>query len=76
MSPLDKQEALQMTIDSLNAAGVALYGDEGVASLTPKSQQISAGENVIVTSGQDVAVSAFKKFTLAAGKCCRCLYRS
>lgn len=68
MSPLDKQEALQMTIDSLNAAGVALYGDEGVASLTPKSQQISAGENVIVTSGQDVAVSAFKKFTLAAGE--------
>lgn len=47
---------------------MALYGDQGIASLTPKSQQISAGENVIVTSGQDVAISAFKRFTLAAGE--------
>lgn len=66
-SELDKQETLQTTIDDLSASGLALYGAEGIAHLTPKSQQISAGENVIVTSGQDVAVSAFKKFTLAAG---------
>ncbi|AWH89425.1 DUF2345 domain-containing protein [Limnobaculum parvum] len=66
-SELDSQQALQTTINNLNASGLALYGQEGIAQLTPKSQQISAGDNVMITSGQDVAVSAFKKFTLAAG---------
>lgn len=39
----------------------------GMAFVTPKSTQHSAGENVIVTAGQDMDVSVVRRLRMVAG---------
>lgn len=45
-----------------------LSAPEGIAQVTPKSLQLSAGENIISTSGKNSDFSVLKKFTVAAGE--------
>jgi len=59
---------LQQTLSDLKRSVLLLSAPEGIAQSTPKSVQLSAGENVISTSGKHTDFSALKRFTVAAGE--------
>ncbi|WP_029571285.1 type VI secretion system Vgr family protein [Pantoea ananatis] len=59
---------LQQTLTDLKQSALLLSAPEGIAQTTPKSVQLSAGENVISTSGKHTDFSALKRFTVAAGE--------
>lgn len=59
---------LQQTLTDLKQSALLLSAPEGIAQSTPKSLQLSAGENVISTSGKHTDFSALKRFTVAAGE--------
>ena len=59
---------LQQTLTDLKQSALLLSAPEGIAQITPKSVQLSAGENVISTSGKHTDFSALKRFTVAAGE--------
>ncbi|XKM12784.1 type VI secretion system tip protein VgrG [Orbaceae bacterium ac157xtp] len=64
----NEQEQLIAKVTNLKEPTLAFYSDEGIAQATPKSLQLSAGENVITTSSNSTSMNAFKKITLAAGE--------
>lgn len=55
-------------LEELKKSAMLLSAPEGIAQVTPKSLQLSAGENIISTSGKNSDVSVLKKFTVAAGE--------
>ncbi len=61
------QSALKSALDQLKTAGIVATAPGGVAFVTPKSIQHSASENIIVTSGRHVDISAVKRIAVAAG---------
>ncbi|MCA8452260.1 type VI secretion system Vgr family protein, partial [Burkholderia vietnamiensis] len=66
------QAALLDSLNQLRDAGLLASAPAGMAFVTPKSTQHSAGENVIVTAGQDMDVSvvilaATKEVWIGAG---------
>ncbi|CAM3776560.1 type VI secretion system Vgr family protein [Rahnella victoriana] len=63
-----KQQALRQATDKLAEPVIALYADAGIAQTTPKTAQISAGQNVITTSHKDTSLNAFGRFTVAAAE--------
>ncbi|MDY9191378.1 type VI secretion system tip protein VgrG [Escherichia coli] len=56
------------TLAELKKSAMLLSAPEGIAQVTPKSLQLSAGENIISTSGKNSDFSVLKKFTVAAGE--------
>jgi type VI secretion system secreted protein VgrG len=68
-TPADKatQASLKDALDQLKGAGLIASAPDGIALATPRSIQHAAGDNVMLTAGQHVDVSAVKRFTLAAG---------
>ncbi|MDZ6992113.1 type VI secretion system tip protein VgrG [Escherichia coli] len=56
------------TLTELKKSAMLLSAPEGIAQVTPKSLQLSAGENIISTSGKNSDFSVLKKFTVAAGE--------
>ncbi|CAE6736190.1 hypothetical protein R70006_02351 [Paraburkholderia domus] len=68
-TPGDKatQSSLMEALDQLKSAGLVASAPGGIALVTPRSIQQAASENVMVTAGKHVDVSAVKRFTLAAG---------
>ncbi|MEZ0601033.1 type VI secretion system Vgr family protein [Paraburkholderia sp. IW21] len=69
-TPADKatQSSLMDALDQLRSAGLIASAPGGIALVTPRSVQQAAGENVMLTAGRHVDVSAVKRFTLAAGE--------
>ncbi|MDN7427527.1 type IV secretion protein Rhs [Burkholderia sp. AU16741] len=67
--PADRatQTALLEGLDQLRDAGLLASAPGGIAFVTPKSLQQSAGENVIVTAGRDMDVSIVKRLRMVAG---------
>jgi type VI secretion system secreted protein VgrG len=63
----DAEGAAGAGADGLKQSAL-LSAPEGIAQCTPKSLQLSAGENVISTSGGHTDFSALKRFTVAAGE--------
>ncbi|HGX4467663.1 TPA: DUF2345 domain-containing protein [Escherichia coli] len=55
-------------LEELKKSAMLLSAPEGIAQVTPKSLQLSAGENIISTSGKNSDFSVLKKFTIAAGE--------
>ncbi|MGG4731613.1 type VI secretion system Vgr family protein [Leclercia adecarboxylata] len=55
-------------LTELKKAALLLSAPEGIAQVTPKSLQLSAGENIIATSGGNTDFSIMKKLTVAAGE--------
>ncbi|MGS3004911.1 type VI secretion system tip protein VgrG [Escherichia coli] len=55
-------------LEELKKSAMLLSAPEGIAQITPKSLQLSAGENIISTSGKNSDFSVLKKFTVAAGE--------
>lgn len=69
LADIHTQKALlQQTLTDLKQSALLLSAPEGIAQSTPKSVQLSAGENVISTSGKHTDFSALKRFTVAAGE--------
>ncbi|HAN9567937.1 TPA: type VI secretion system tip protein VgrG [Escherichia coli] len=56
------------TLAELKKSAMLLSAPEGIAQVTLKSLQLSAGENIISTSGKNSDFSVLKKFTVAAGE--------
>ncbi|KWN21177.1 type IV secretion protein Rhs [Burkholderia territorii] len=67
--PADRatQAALLDGLNQLRDAGLLASAPGGMAFVTPKSVQHSAGENVIVTAGRDMDVSIVKRLRMVAG---------
>lgn len=63
-----QKELLEQTLTDLKRSALLLSAPAGIAQSTPKSVQLSAGENVISTSGKHTDFSALKRFTVAAGE--------
>ena len=55
-------------LEELKKSAMLLSAPEGIAQVTPKSLQLSAGENIISTSGKNSDFSVLKKFSVAAGE--------
>ncbi|MBB5406189.1 type VI secretion system secreted protein VgrG [Paraburkholderia sp. HC6.4b] len=68
--PADRavQSALLDGLNQLRDAGLLASAPGGMAFVTPKSAQYSAGQNVIVTAGQDMDVSIVKRLRMVAGE--------
>ncbi|GAB3627278.1 hypothetical protein GCM10027419_21290 [Pandoraea terrae] len=68
-TPADEatQTSLKEALEQLKDAGLIASAPGGIALTTPRSIQHAAGENVMLTAGRHVDVSAMKRFTLAAG---------
>lgn len=64
----EQKKLLGETLTELKQAALLLSAPAGIAQATPKSLQLSAGENVIATSGKNTDFSVLKKFTVAAGE--------
>lgn len=68
LADLEKQTALMnQTLSDLKQQALLLSAPSGIAQVTPASVQVSAGESLIVTAGQNADISIAKKFTLAVG---------
>ncbi|WP_028213023.1 type VI secretion system tip protein VgrG [Paraburkholderia mimosarum] len=67
--PADRatQSALLDGLNQLRDAGLLASAPGGMAFVTPKSLQHSAGESVIVTAGKDLDVSIAKRLRMAVG---------
>ncbi|MBS6741121.1 MAG: type VI secretion system tip protein VgrG [Enterobacteriaceae bacterium] len=63
-----QQVLLAESLTELKQAALLLSAPEGIAQVTPKSIQLSAGENLVSTGGQHADFSVLKKFTVAAGE--------
>lgn len=63
-----QQALLAESLTELKQAALLLSAPEGIAQVTPKSIQLSAGENLISTAGKHADFSVLKKFTVAAGE--------
>lgn len=59
---------LSEALMDLKKSAVLLSAPEGIAQVTPKSLQLSAGENITATSGGNTDFSILKKLTVAAGE--------
>lgn len=68
--PADRatQAALLDGLNQLRDAGLLASAPGGMAFVTPKSAQHSAGQNVIVTAGQDMDVSVVRRLRMVAGE--------
>jgi len=68
LADLEKQTALMnQTLNDLKQQALLLSAPSGIAQVTPASLQLSAGENLMVTAGQNADLSIAKKLTLAVG---------
>ena len=69
LADIQTQKALlEQALIDLKHSALLLSAPAGIAQSTPKSVHLSAGENVISTSGRHTDFSALKKFTVAAGE--------
>lgn len=68
LADLQTQKALlSEALTELQKSALLLSAPEGIAQVTPKSVQLSAGENITATSGGNTDFSILKKLTVAAG---------
>ncbi|NCI14928.1 type VI secretion system tip protein VgrG [Cronobacter muytjensii] len=69
LADLQTQKALlSETLIELKKSALLLSAPAGIAQVTPKSLQLSAGENITATSGGNTDFSILKKLTVAAGE--------
>ena len=69
LADVQTQKALLSdALRDLKKAALLVSAPEGIAQVTGKSLQQSAGDNIISTSGGNTDFSVLKKFTVAAGE--------
>lgn len=62
------QQKLSSVINQLSSSGLLVSAPAGMAYTTPKNIQMSAGNTVTTTAGENIDFSIFKRFTVAAGE--------
>ncbi|WNY85139.1 type VI secretion system tip protein VgrG (plasmid) [Cronobacter dublinensis] len=62
------QQQLGNMLDQLKDAGLLASAPAGIALVTPKNIQLSAGHTLTATAGESVDMSIMKKLTIAAGE--------
>ncbi|AJJ11134.1 Rhs element Vgr family protein [Yersinia rohdei] len=65
---ISSQQQLKGALDKLSQAGLLISAPTGIAAVTPKNIQLSAGHSLTATAGENVDFSIFKRFTVAAGE--------
>ncbi|CNK41252.1 Rhs element Vgr protein [Yersinia enterocolitica] len=69
LADLQTQKALlSEALNELKKSVLLMSAPEGIAQVTPKTLQLSAGENITATSGGNTDFSIMKKLTVAAGE--------
>jgi type VI secretion system secreted protein VgrG len=69
LADLETQKTLlNESLQELNQASILMSSKKGIAQVTPESIQITAGENLMLSSHQHTDISVLKKFTVAAGE--------
>ncbi|QKN82976.1 type VI secretion system Vgr family protein [Scandinavium goeteborgense] len=69
LADLQTQKALlSEALKELKKSALLFSAPEGIAQVTPKTLQLSAGENITATSGGNTDFSILKKMTVAAGE--------
>lgn len=69
LADLQTQKALLSdTLHELKQSALLVSSPEGIAHTSPKSIQLSSGENIIATAQKSADFSIAKKFTVAAGE--------
>jgi type VI secretion system secreted protein VgrG len=69
LADLQTQKALlSETLTELKKSALLFSAPAGIAQVTPKTLQFSAGENITATSGGNTDFSILKKMTVAAGE--------
>lgn len=63
-----QKSLLSDALTELKQAALLLSAPAGIAQATAKSLQLTAGENLIATSGKNTDFSILKNFTVAAGE--------
>lgn len=63
-----QKQLLTESLKELKEAAMLFSSSKGIAQVTPKSIQLSSGENLIMTSQQHADINILKRFTLAAGE--------
>lgn len=63
-----QQQKLTQGLNQLREPGLLTYAGAGQAHVTPSGLQLCAGQNVMVTAGNDASLSVVKKFSLAVGE--------
>ena len=63
-----QKSLLSDALTELKQAALLLSAPAGIAQATAKSLQLTAGENLIATSGKNTDFSVLKNFTVAAGE--------
>lgn len=63
-----QKQLLNETLAELKNAALLLSAPDGIAQVTPKTLQLSAGENITAVSGGSTDFSILKKMTVAAGE--------
>ncbi|WP_152081008.1 type VI secretion system Vgr family protein [Enterobacter oligotrophicus] len=62
------QHELKAMLDKLTGAGLLSYADQGQAHVTPQTLQLSAGNDLVATAGNNGSVNIVKKLSVAAGE--------
>jgi len=64
----EPQKQLSSALNKLTGAGILTYAGKGQAHVTPESLQLSAGQDLITTAGNNASMNVVKKFSLAVGE--------
>lgn len=62
------QQQLNSVLSQLKGAGLLASAPAGIGLTTPQNIQLSAGHTLTATAGENVDMTIFKKFTVAAGE--------
>ncbi|WMY76048.1 type VI secretion system tip protein VgrG [Buttiauxella selenatireducens] len=65
---ISSQQDLNTAIDQLKDAGLIASAPAGIAMVTPKNIQFSAGHTMTATAGENLDMSILKRLTVAAGE--------
>ncbi|MWP48025.1 type VI secretion system Vgr family protein, partial [Gilliamella sp. Pas-s27] len=63
-----QKKLLTDSLEELKAASILLSSPHGIAQVTPKSIQLSSGENLILSSHKHTDISVLRQFMVAAGE--------
>lgn len=62
-----QKQLFEQSLKDLKEPGILTYAPAGMADVSPKSIQHTAGENIIQTAQNTIDVNAFKRFMVTAG---------
>lgn len=62
-----QKQLFEQSLKDLKEPGILTYAPSGMADVSPKSIQHTAGENIIQTAQNTIDVNAFKRFMVTAG---------